>query len=153
MKYDELLDEANDMNLRVHESTMPVPFLKGLYVDGNIVISNDLKTISEKICVLAEEIGHAKYTVGDIIDQHDISNIKQEKLARNWAYDVLLPVSRLIDAYEENVKSRFELAEYLGITEDFIDDAIDHYLEKYGPIIEHEGYLVCFSPFGVLKKF
>ena len=73
VKYDELLDEANDMMLQVHESTMPVSSIKGLYVDGNIIIEKNLVTRSEKACVLAEEIGHAKYTVGDIIDQHNIS--------------------------------------------------------------------------------
>ena len=36
---------------------------------------------------LAEELGHHYTTVGDILDQTNVSNRKQERLARVWAYN------------------------------------------------------------------
>jgi len=153
LKYDELLDEANDLNLRVHESVMPIPYLKGLYVDGNIIIDKNIDSRTEKTCVLAEEIGHSIYTVGDILDQDNISNMKQEKLARSWAYEELVPIHRFIDAYKENIRNRYELADFLDVTEKFIDETIKYYLNKYGPIIELDHYLIYLSPLGILKRF
>ena len=43
--------------------------IKGLYSDGTIAISTDMKTDAEKACVLAEELGHHYTTYGNILDQ------------------------------------------------------------------------------------
>ena len=43
--------------------------IKGLYCDGTIAISTDMKTDAEKACVLAEELGHHYTTYGNILDQ------------------------------------------------------------------------------------
>lgn len=44
-------------------------------------------TQTEKSCVLAEEIGRRYTTIGDILDQNDMNNRKQELRARLWAYN------------------------------------------------------------------
>ena len=57
-KYEELLEEAAAQNISVDEN---FPFhgnLKGLYVDQNIALSDQLETSAEKACILAEELGH-----------------------------------------------------------------------------------------------
>lgn len=54
-KYEELLEEAAAQNISVDEN---FPFhgnLKGLYVDQNIALSDQLETSAEKACILAEE--------------------------------------------------------------------------------------------------
>ena len=38
----------------------------------------------EKASVLAEELGHYYTTVGNILDQEDAGNRKQEHKARTW---------------------------------------------------------------------
>lgn len=143
---------AEKEGVDIYECQMPSPKLKGLYSDGIVILSDTIDTEAEKDCILAEELGHYSTNYGHIIDDSVVS-AKQENLARGWAYEELVPISMLIQAFEENIKSRFELAEYLDITEEFIEEAVDHYLNKYGPFIELEGYLVYFSPLGVLKKF
>jgi len=67
-KYEELLEEAAAQNISVDEN---FPFhgnLKGLYVDQNIALSDQLETSAEKACILAEELGHHYTSVGNILD-------------------------------------------------------------------------------------
>ena len=54
---------------------------EGLYYDGYAWIKKDM-TEAKKACILAEEIGHHKLTVGDITDQSIMENAKQEYKAR-----------------------------------------------------------------------
>ena len=66
-KYEELLEEAAAQNISVDEN---FPFhgnLKGLYVDQNIALSDQLETSAEKACILAEELGHHYTSVGNIL--------------------------------------------------------------------------------------
>lgn len=127
--------------------------IKGLYCNGIIAINSDIDTMVEKNCVLAEELGHHLLTVGDITDQSRVSNRKQEKIARNWAYEKLIPVSKLIDCYERGCKNRYEIADFLNVTEDFLEDALKHYSEKYGLFKKVNGYAVYFEPLGIMKVF
>ena len=70
---------ANQKNLQVYEKyNFSGTKIKGLYCDGNIALSRNIKTESEKKCILAEEIGHFETSCGDITDQNNISNRKQE---------------------------------------------------------------------------
>lgn len=127
--------------------------IKGLYCNGIIAINSEIDTMVEKNCVLAEELGHHLLTVGDITDQNIITNRKQEKTARNWAYEKLVPVTKLISAYECGCKNRYEIADFLNVTEDFLEDAVKHYSEKYGLFKKVNGYAVYFEPLGVMKIF
>lgn len=112
-----------------------------------------IPTNIEKACVLAEVIGHYHTSAGDILDQSNLANKKQEQRARNWAYERLVPLPGIIEAYKVGVKNRYELANYLGVTEPFIDEAIDRYKEEFGLFATVEDYTVYFEPLGVLKKF
>jgi len=98
-------------------------------------------------------MGHYHTSSGNILDQKQITSVKQEKRARNWAYEKLVPLKGFIQAYKVAILNRYELAEFLEVTEDFLDQAIDHYKEKYGLYTEWEDYLIYFDPLGVLKVF
>lgn len=52
---------------------------KGLCYGEKIGIKKDM-TSNEKACILAEEIGHFKKTVGNILDQSIIGNKNKKKL-------------------------------------------------------------------------
>jgi len=98
---------------------------KGLYGDNVVWIRKDL-TDTEKKCILAEEIGHCRLTVGDITDQHDINNQRQELKARVWAYNQLLSIDRVIDAAGKGYTQPHEMAEYLEVDEQFLRDYLKH---------------------------
>ena len=151
--YETLLDFADKHQVIVTEKfDLSGTRLKGLYCDATIAIDKNL-TQSEKACVLAEELGHHNTSSGNIIDLNDISNRKQERCARVWAYYYMLSFSGLIKAYKHNCQNRYEIAEYLGITEEFLSDAIKYYKEKYGTMVNYDTYIIYFDPLGVLEVY
>ncbi|MCR4442181.1 MAG: ImmA/IrrE family metallo-endopeptidase [Peptococcaceae bacterium] len=150
--YETLLEEAAKEQIEI--AYLPLKDrLKGLYGDNVIAINSNINTTAEKACILAEELGHYHTTVGDILDQTKLNNKKQEKRAHVWAYKRLVPLDKLISAYEARVMNRFELAEYLGVTEDFLNKAIDYYKEKYGLYYRIRDYFICFEPLMIIEAF
>ena len=117
------------------------------------MLFRSLGTNKEKNCVLAEELGHHHTSFGNILNKKDVKNIKQEKRARNWGYEKLVGVIDIINAFKANAKNRCEMAEYLNVTEDFLDASIQHYREKYGLCCEIDHYIVYFEPLGVMEMF
>ncbi|MHC1722777.1 MAG: ImmA/IrrE family metallo-endopeptidase [Aminipila sp.] len=103
----------------------------GLYCDGVIWINKNMAE-DKKACILAEEIGHHFTSVGDILNQDEITHIKQECKARNWAFDKLLPFEVFIETVKLGYYTIPDVAEYLGLSELFIKDCIEHYKEKLG---------------------
>lgn len=151
MTYENLLKEAHS-NLEILEKKMS-PKIKGLYADNVIWINRMLPSDKEKACILAEELGHYHTSYGDILDQTKIHNLKQEKRARNWAYEKLIPIEKLIDAYEFGCRNRYQLAEYLNVTEKFLEEALKRYKEKHGLFITAGIYVIYFEPLAILKSF
>lgn len=150
MTYEKLLKQADPV--KVFEKNMPMS-IKGLYSEGVAWINNGLLSNAEKGCVLAEELGHYHTSTGDILDQKQLHNRKQEKKARIWAYEKLVPLSSIIVAHKTGIRNRNELADHLDVIEEFLDSAIRHYLEKHGIYVTVEGYTICFEPLGVLQMF
>ncbi|MBC2238357.1 ImmA/IrrE family metallo-endopeptidase [Listeria innocua] len=116
---------------------------KGLYYNKHIFVNPNQNDI-EMRCTLAEEIGHYKLTVGDITKQKTINDKKQEKIARNWGYESLVPLRKIIDAYYEDFTEYHEVAEFLEVTEDFLKHSIEYYKNKYGNTVECNGYVIIF---------
>lgn len=142
-KYEELLEESSAAGLTVKEC--PLRNADGFTVGRKIGIRTG-QTSRQKACVLAEEIAHAEYTVGDILDQSIVANRKQELFARAKAYDKLIGIQGLIEAHKHGCRSRFEAAEYLEVTEEFLMETVECYRNKYGPYIRHGNFLVMFEP-------
>ena len=70
-----------------------------------------------------------------------------------WAYDKLIGLSGIIKGYLARCRDRYELAEYLGVTEEFLQEALDCYREKYGEHTEVDGYTIMFEPsLAVIEK-
>lgn len=144
MKYETLLDEAHQEGLIVKEK--PLKYNDGRIKGKRIAIRNNIDTLAEKTCVLAEEIGHYETTVGDILDQRISENRKQELQARMYAYNKLIGLQGIIDCYEYGCKNTYEMSEYLEVTEKFIIDALDAYKRKYGLQTKYKDYIVRFDP-------
>lgn len=139
--YENLLDEAQKHNIEVYEMPM-LPRNKGLYADGIVWVNKYTLTTVDKACTLAEEIGHYHTSTGDILDQQDIRNRKQELRARQWAYHCMIPLNRIVEAHHARISGRYDLAEYLGVTEEFLQAAIDRYTEKYGISVKADDHHV-----------
>jgi hypothetical protein len=152
MLYENLLREAAKHDVDIYEKPMS-PGVKGLYADSIIWINHTVPTVTEKACILAEELGHYHTSVGNIIDLGDIRSRKQELRARDWAYNRLVPLSKIVQAHHAHVSDRHELAEYLDVTEEFLQAAVDRYREKYGTYTIVDGHIIYFDPLAVAEIF
>lgn len=152
MVYEELLTEADGQNLIVREKD--IPGYGGRICGNRIAIRKDIETETEKACVLAEELGHHYTTTGDIMDQADTGNRKQELRAHVWAYNRLIGLQGLIAAHRYGCRSRYEAAEYLEVTEEFLEEAFQYYRNKYGIMYQVDNFVIYFEPyFGVFEAF
>ena len=143
-KYELLTDQAAQMGLTVREK--PLAGSDGRIYKNRIAIREGL-TEPEKVCVLAEEIGHHKTSTGDILDQEDGSNRKQEYRARLWAYNHVIGLIGIIQAYEAGCKDRYEVADYFGVSEEYLKECLDCYKSKYGIYKIVGNYILYFYPY------
>lgn len=150
MTYEELKTKHKDLNI-VEMDLSEVKGLKGLYFDGNIALERKMSQ-TEKSCVLAEELGHYYTTSGNILDQTDVSNRKQEYRARLYGFNLKIGLMGLVRAFENGCRSASDVAEYLDVTEEYLKEAVDCYRSKYGVCAIVDNYAVYFTPaLGVLK--
>lgn len=151
--YEKLQDEACKDGIEVVDYPFESERIKGLCCDGTIAIRDNIATTTEKACVLAEELGHHYTSVGNIIDMDSSSNRKQERQARLWAYNKQIGLKGLIRAYEHGCTASHEIAEYLDVTEEALQECIEFYRDKYGEYKTVEHYIIFFIPhLAVLKK-
>lgn len=150
LTYNDLLIEADNNCLITKEK--PLRANKGRIKGNRIAIKEDMIEI-EKKCVLAEELGHHYTTVGNIMDQTDTANRKQERRARIWAYHKLLSLNDLIDSYKCGCQNQFEIADHLNVTEEFLMDCLSYYKEKYGLYVRQDNYVIYFEPLGILDIY
>lgn len=151
MNYEALLDEAHQEGLIVKEK--PLKYNNGRIKGKRIAIRQDIKTNTEKTCVLAEELGHHHTSVGNILDLNDVRNRKQERQARLWGYNKLIGLSGIINAFRAGCQNRHEIAEKLDVTEEYLQECIDCYKDKYGVCTEVGDYTIYFIPsLAVMEK-
>ena len=149
MNYEQLLTAADQEGLLVKEQ--PLTEHDGLIRGSRIAIRKDIETQAEKSCVLAEELGHHYTTAGDILDQTDVMNQKQEYRARLYGYNLKIGLTGLIRAYEAGCRSLYEMADFLDATEEYLKEAIQCYRSKYGVCTSIDNYVVYFEPFAVMR--
>ncbi len=148
MKYEELIEEYEE---QVEVIEIPLNgSLKGLYYEGAIAIDSKLSK-RDKTEILAEELGHFLLTAGNILDQTDLENRKQEIIAKNWAYEKLVPISSLIEAFEKRINTRTELCEFLEVSEMYLEDVLDYYQKKHGYWYRCGIYVMTFKPLQMAK--
>ncbi len=151
MNYEDLLNEVFEDDVEIFEDDMPGG-IKGFCVGNKIFLRKGLD-IRTKKCVLAEEIAHLKLTAGDILDQSKSNNRRQEKKARAYAFEMLVPLNRFAEAFADGARNKYELAEFFEVTEDFFEDALHYYIEKYGFAYRiNEKYTLYLQPLGILKN-
>jgi hypothetical protein len=151
--YEELQDEACKDGIEIIDNhSFKSDRISGLYCNNTIALSKNLKNSAEKACVLAEELGHHYTAAGNILDQSTATNRKQEMRGRIVAYNKLVGLRGIIDAYLHNCQNLFETADYLGVTEEFLNDSLTYYTNKYGVCTQVDNYVVFFQPnIGVME--
>lgn len=144
MEYEELLLEAERAGLLVKEKCLPLS--DGRIKGKRIAIRRDIPTLTKKADVLAEELGHYYTSVGRIVEQDTVNARKQERTARLWAYNKRIGLTGILKAFQNHCTSRYEIAEYLGVSEDTLAEALEYYRQIYGEGVMVDNYLVRFEP-------
>lgn len=152
-EYDDLLINANKQGFSVVEIDLGTDTPCGKCIGNTIYINNRITT-KEKACILAEEIGHYYLTVGDITNQKDINNKKQELKARRYGYNLLIEPDDIIHAIKQGCNNRYEIADYLNISEEFFEELIEDYKKRYGIGVLVGNYYLQFEPcLGLIRDF
>lgn len=145
MKYESLLEEAYNNDIYVVENANFISKSDGL-INGSVIgINRNVRSSRKRACVLAEELGHYHTTSGDIIP-FSTDNQKQELRARAWAYDRMVGLIGIVRCYQSCCRNRYEMAELLDVTEDFLQEALDYYSGKYGEYAVVDNYVIYFQP-------
>ncbi len=151
MKFDLLLEDAHNEGLTVKEK--PFRTYDGRIKGKSIYLRKDMTT-TEKACVLAEELGHHYTTVGNILDQSDPGNRKQEFRARMIAYDKMIGLIGIVRAYRHRCQNLADMADYLEVTEEFLKEALKQYRKKYGRKVGIDNYVIIFEPYlAVMERY
>lgn len=148
-RYERLEEAAKEKGIRVEEK--PLQYNDGRIRGNRVLIRSTILTRRQKAAVLCEEIGHYETAVGNILDQTDAWNRKQERRGRAWAYDELIGLSGIIRAAKAGCRNRYEAAELLDVPEDVLQDALDYYRGRYGICARYGQYVVFFEPPGVIE--
>lgn len=148
--YEELQSYAYEKGIKIIEADLGIdkPFGKCI---GHIIIINNRVTKSEKLSVLSEELAHFNLTIGDITDQSNSNNRKQELIARRFSYEKLITPEKLIDSILSGIDNIYDLAEKLEVTEKVLIESIKHYKRKYGVYYVWKNYLLTFEPLNVIN--
>ncbi len=150
MKYEELLTEIEENHIKLYTCKMHEK-VRGLCIGNSIVINKDIESPRELNCILAEEIGHYKTTVGNITG-NSVNDRRQEKRARVYAYDRLVGLEGILKAWQAGCANTNETAEYLNITEEFLRAALEYYAHKYGISVKYKDKIIEFLPNLKVKK-
>lgn len=101
------------------------------YKSLNVIVIKPHMTNSEINCVACEELGHfytrSTYNI-NCTDSTFIS--KQEHKAKKYAYERLVPYDVLRDLSHRY--DLYEICDKLDVTEEFLRDAIQYYVGKFG---------------------
>ena len=96
--YEEALQNAFDRGLHVIEN-VPLESDAAAMIYDDVVLLSRMATYQQHVCILAEEIAHHDTNVGNILDQTDVANRKQERRARLLAFDRLIGLRGLIQCF------------------------------------------------------
>lgn len=144
--YDKLLIEADDEGITVKET--PLQSGDGRCKGRRIAIRKDIPTLARKADILAEELGHYYTTVGDIKNQETVSQKKQERRSRLWAYNRRIGLMGLVSAFKEHCNTPYDIAAYLDVSEELLLEALDCYRSVYGERGEVvDNYIIKFEPY------
>lgn len=152
-KYETLIAKAEKDGAKVIEIDFGTLKKCGKCVD-NLIFINSALSQSEKYEILLEELGHYKTTFGDISKQNTINDKKQEFKARRWGFQHGVSLEGIIEAYENKCIDKYEVAEYLGVTDKYLNECIQDYKQRFGVMCKLGKYYIVFEPnLGIYKRF
>ena len=128
MKTSRLYSIADRDKITVDRTSLKANNSVSLNLSGNLFIALDsgLTGAKERVC-LAHELGHCEtmsfynmYSPCDVRGRH-------EYRANRWAINNLIPHAQYKKALRRGYTDIYSLAEYFGVTAEFMQKAVDYY--------------------------
>jgi len=116
-----------------------------------ITLDATLSTLTERTCILAEEIEHYLTTPVDLFSAPKTLQQRFERIAKFNATKRLIPFEKLIKANEAAISNMYELAEYLDVTIDFLEQGIRLYREHFSNVLQYHEYVIRFEPLSIKR--
>lgn len=154
MTYSELIELAQELGLKVTDKYYFEADLNAFILNDKIKISDKLLMIEERKCALIEEIAHFLINNGNITDLRNIENSRQEYRAHKLAVNMMIKLTDIVDAvlYLGDDANEYNVAEHLGITVKFLNEAIEIYRKTYGTKVDLGSCTVSFIPTFVVTE-
>ena len=144
MTYDQAEALADRMGYDVRQRRMD--YYDG-FIKGKQIYIEEGMTQAKKTDVLIEELVHGAVTVGDILDQDDVSNRKQEHLARKLTYEIRVPLIDIARCVRNGRTNLNEIAEEMNVDEETLRDALSEYKSHFGARTVVGNYIIQFIPY------
>lgn len=80
-------------------------------------------------------------------DAHSPAMPEQSVQKKAFYYDKSIGLIGLVHAYQHRCSTKHEAAEFLGVTEKFLSEAIECYKDKYGCCATIDNYIIYFEPY------
>lgn len=125
-KVEELFKIADQNGIEVIYGFYPAS--KGVCCDGFIAMDYDMTDAEETVC-FGHELGHCMTGAFYSLTEPALNRKRLERKAEKWAIKKLVPVEELKRALKV-CPYYCDLAEYFGVTEDFIRKACNYYAES-----------------------
>lgn len=149
--------EIADFKIAFEYSDMLKHAGDGYYYNSDIVTSpvilvrSSIRGTFRENVAKAHELGHhhagtMDATCAPRCDQH-----REEARATRHEILSLMPIPRLIDAYEEGVRTPFDLSNFLEIPIEELSKGIGVYYGIYGPQTVCGQYVISWEPFNIKK--
>lgn len=126
----ELYAEAEASDIIVINHVLPQISALSVCEKGKCIVAVDEKKFamsSQQKVALAHELGHCK--TGAFYNQYskldEIS--RSEYRADKWAIQYIIPFDGLVNAVKHGLSESWELADYFGVTEEYIRKAYEIY--------------------------
>ncbi len=70
------------------------------------------------------------------------------------AYDKMVGLIGIVRAYRHRCQNLADMAEYLEVTKEFLQETLEQYRRKYGQEVELDNYLILFEPhLAVMERY
>lgn len=117
-----------------------------------IALNKEIQSTYVRNALKAHELGHHFTCPGDLSHAALSTRKKSEVLASRWALTRIMPIEKLVSAYQAGVRSEGELSDYLEISYAAIENGIQTYLQIYGNELRHGIYTITLDPFNVFPS-
>ena len=128
MKTNDLYRIAEQSGIQVDRCDLKLNrSISAIYMDKLFVgLDKSISGAEERVC-LAHEIGHCETcSFYNIYSPLDVRG-KHERRANVWAIKAMIPYADYIKALKKGKTNIYSLADFFGVTEDFMRKAVEYY--------------------------